>query len=317
MAQGYVKSLNLLESDSASDAGILENIGGAGIVADMQLFSGNLSRVSEVPASAYSTSGNKITMTGDGFVAFANRNVVVHNGTEYTVTASDGELEFELRDSLGNPFVPTGTLTRSDAITNPNLENMSVERLQAVRDGASGVSGGGGTDIDSETGIYDLRSISSNIDLIEEGLGIYAYKKSRIPLTYKDSEFRKRITFNGNVRITNDNLVNVTDADAPGLFIQGPSGAAVRAFSDVSNPWSKEGNGNGDNTSRIETTASKSSVYELVLNEPNFAVPGSLLQSESGNASDDYTHKMKVSVKSGSDSDTNSSYETFFILLKA
>lgn len=315
MAQGYVKSLNLLESDSASDAGILENIGGAGIVADMQLLSGNLSRVSTVPASAYTTSGNKITMTGDGYVAFANRNVVTHAGTKYTVTASDGELEFELRDSLGNAFVPTGTLTRSDAISNPNLENMDVERLIAVRDSSSGVQGGG--DIDEETGIYNLRSISSNIDLIEEGLGIYAYKKSRIPLTYKDSDFRKRLTFNGNIRITNDSLVNVGDAGAPGLFIQGPSGAAVRAFSDVSNPWSKEGNGNGDNTSRIETTASKSSVYELVLNEPNFTVPGSLLQSESGNASDDYTHKMKVSVKSGSDSDTNSSYETFFILLKA
>ena len=315
MAQGYVKSLNLLESDSASDAGILENIGGAGIVADMQLLSGNLSRVSTVPASAYTTSGNKITMTGDGYVAFANRNVVTHAGTKYTVTASDGELEFELRDSLDNPFVPTGTLTRSDAISNPNLENMDVERLIAVRDSSSGVSGGG--DIDDETGIYNIRSISSNINLIEEGLGIYAYKKSRIPLTYKDSDFRKRITFNGNIRITNDSLVNVGDAGAPGLFIQGPSGAAVRAFSDVSNPWSKEGTGNGGTTSRIETTASKSSVYELVLNEPNFAVPGSLLQSESGNASDDYTHKMKVSVKSGSDSDTNSSYETFFILLKA
>ena len=98
MAQGYVKSLNLLESDSASDAGILENIGGAGIVADMQLLSGNLSRVSTVPASAYTTSGNKITMTGDGYVAFANRNVVIHAGAKYTVTASDGELEFELRD---------------------------------------------------------------------------------------------------------------------------------------------------------------------------------------------------------------------------
>lgn len=315
MAQGYVKSLNLLESDSASDAGILENIGGAGIVADMQLLSGNLSRVSTVPASAYTTSGNKITMTGDGYVAFANRNVVTHAGTKYTVTASDGELEFELRDSIGNAFVPTGTLTRSDAISNPNLENMDVERLIAVRDSSSGVQGGG--DIDEETGIYNLRSISSNIDLIEEGLGIYAYKKSRIPLTYKDSDFRKRLTFNGNIRITNDSLVNVGDAGAPGLFIQGPSGAAVRAFSDVSNPWSKEGTGNGGTTSRIETTASKSSVYELVLNEPNFAVPGSLLQSESGNASDDYTHKMKVSVKSGSDSDTNSSYETFFILLKA
>ena len=315
MAQGYVKSLNLLESDSASDAGILENIGGAGIVADMQLLSGNLSRVSTVPASAYTTSGNKITMTGDGYVAFANRNVVTHAGTKYTVTASDGELEFELRDSLGNAFVPTGTLTRSDAISNPNLENMDVERLIAVRDSSSGVQGGG--DIDEETGIYNLRSISSNINLIEEGLGIYAYKKSRIPLTYKDSDFRKRLTFNGNIRITNDSLVNVGDAGAPGLFIQGPSGAAVRAFSDVSNPWSKEGTGNGGTTSRIETTASKSSVYELVLNEPNFTVPGSLLQSESGNASDDYTHKMKVSVKSGSDSDTNSSYETFFILLKA
>jgi len=313
MAQGYVKSLNLLESDSASDFGILENIGGAGIVADMQLLSGNLSRVSTVPASAYTTSGNKIVMIADGYVAFANRNVVTHAGTQYTVTASDAELTFELRDANGNAFIPTGTLTRSDAVTNLNFEFMDVERLVAVRDTSSGVTGG--ASIDDESGIYNLRSIASNISIIEEGLGIYSYKKSRIPLTYEDSEFRKRITFNGNIRITNDNQVNVGLSTSPGLYIQGPSGSAVRAFSDVSNPWDKLGTGNGGTTSRIETTASKSSVYELVLNEPNFTGPA--VQAESGNASDDYTHKMKVAVKSGADDDANSTYETFFLLLKA
>lgn len=318
MPQGYVKSLNLRESDAESDIGIFENIGGAGITFDMKIFSGNTKRTSVLAADKYSTSGNTIIADGDGAYPFSNRTVVYHNSTPYTVTASDGVKTFELRDANGNPFVPTGDLTRYDNVTRFNLENMDKQRLEVIRDASTNQGGaneeddqeatGGGATNEGETGIYDLRSIAENYGIIEEGLGIYYYKKSRIPRTFEDSVFDRRINFEGNIRITNDD--NITQSEtSPGVFIKGPSGAPVRAFSDISNPWSDTTTPNA-----LETTASTSSVYELVLNGPNLILPASQIHSENGDATS-YTHKMKVMVKSGSHEDTGSTYETFYILL--
>jgi hypothetical protein len=298
MAQGFVKSLNLLESGSESDAGIFENIGGAGIVPDLQLFSGNLRKTSVLEANSYVTDGNTIVITGDGRVPFSNRTVVTEDGVSYTVTKSDGLTTFELRDSSNAPYVPTGDLVRSDAVTFDNLENMSVSRLSAIRDSGSS---GGGVSVSSgeESGIYDLRSISGNYDIIEEGLGIYFYKKSRIPRTFEDSSFNRRLTFSGNIRITNDS--NVTQSStSPGLFIKGPTGS-VRAFSDTSNPWTENSSG-----TKLQTTSNNASIYDLVLNDPNLIVPSSELNAETVvTDAEDYTHKMKIEVDG----------ETFYALL--
>lgn len=309
MAQGFVKSLNLRESGSEGDVGIFNNIGGEGIVNDLRLFSGNTKKVSKLLSSEYTVDGTIIIVTGDGRVPFSNRTVVEHNSQEYTVVNSNALDRFELEDSLGNKFVPTGDLTRSDAVTFENLQNMSVTRLEAVRDSGAGstTESSGTTSINEETGIYNLRSIASNYSVIEEGLGIYYYKKSRIPLTYEDSSFNKRLTFTGNIRITNTGNEPQSE-DSPGIFIKGPAGA-VRAFSDTSNPWIENSTG-----SKLETTANNTSAYSLVLNGPNLVLPSSELNTESGDAQD-YTHKMKVAVKSGSHDDPNSSYETFYILL--
>lgn len=309
MAQGFVKSLNLLESEAEGDAGIFNNIGGEGIVNDLRLFSGNLKKESVLLASEYTTDGNIIIVTADGRVPFSNRTIVVHNAQEYKVVRSNALDRFELVDSSGTNFVPTGDLTRSDAVTFENLSNMSVTRLVAVRDTgtSSSTAASGSTAIDDESGIYNLRTIAANYSVIEEGIGIYYYKKNRIPLTYEDSSFDKRLTFKGNIRITNSGN-EPQSADSPGLFIKGPTGS-VRAFSDTSNPWTENPTG-----SKLQTTANNTSAYSLVLNGPNVVLPTSQIVSESGDAQN-YTHKMKVMVKSGSHDDPNSSYETFYILL--
>jgi len=292
MAQGFVKSLNLLESGSESDAGIFENIGGAGIVPDLRLFSGNLRKTSSLLASEFTVVGDDVVVTGDGRVPFSNRTEVLVGSTFYTVGESNGIDRFKLYASNGSIFDPTGQdIIRSDAVSFQNLANMSVDRLPTNRDAGTGatVSGVGGGQ-DDETGIYDLRSISANYAIIEEGLGIYRYKKGRIPLTFEDSFFNRRVTFNGNIRITND--ANLTQGpDTPGLFIQGPDGA-VRAFSDTSNPWEEVASG-----AKLETTANNSSVFRLVLNSPNLIVPTTEIGPEATvtNAGD-YTHKMKVEV---------------------
>lgn len=306
MAQGFVKSLNLQETPSEADRGIFNNLGGEGIVEDIRLFSGNTRRQSVLLASEYTTDGDDIIVTGDGRVPFSNRTQVTHNGTTYTVTLSNALDRFQLRTAGGNAFVPTGDLVRSDEITIDNLSNMNVRRNQVVRDAGSGAQQSDTTSTNEESGgIFNFRSIAGNYSVIEEGLGIYYYKKSRIPLTYEDSIFNRRVTFNGNIRITNGTNEPQSDT-SPGLFIKGPTGA-VRAFSDISNPWSENG-------TKLQTTANNAAAYDLVLNQPDLLVPTSEIQSESGDAGS-YTHKMKVMVKSGSHDDTNSSYETFYLLL--
>jgi hypothetical protein len=306
MAQGYVKSLNLLEADTEKDRGIFENIGGPGITNDIQLFSGNARKVEELYADDYEIDGNTVVVTGDGCIAFSNRTLVYHNTTQYQVVNSNALDRFQLRTIDGySIFIPTGTLTRSDYVTFDNLSNMSATRLEVNRDSSASITSDS-VGVNDETGIYNLRSISENYDIIEEGIGIYYYKKSRIPLTYEESSFDKRINFNGNIRITN--VANITQSESsPGLFIKGPAGS-VRAFSDTSNPWSDEIAG------KLSTTSNNSAVYDLVLNEPNLVLPTSQIHSESGSASN-YTHKMKVSVKSGSHEDDATSYETYYILL--
>lgn len=305
MAQGYVKSLNLLEADAEADRGIFDNIAGPGISNDIQLFSGNLKKTSVLAAGEYAVSNGVVTVTADGRVPFSNRTIVTHNGRNYKVVLSDGQTQFRLIDVLnGSTLTPTMDLIRSDAVTFENLANMDAERIEAVRDSGAGLST---TDNNNEAGIYNLRTIAQNYEVIEEGLGIYFYKKSRIPLTFKDSSFNRRLEFAGNIRITNSaNLPQSTTS--PGLFIKGPAGA-VRAFSDTSNPWTEVSSG-----AKLETTANHAAVYSLVLNGPNLVLPTSQIHTESGDARN-YTHKMKVSVKSGSHDDPNSSYETFYILL--
>lgn len=311
MAQGFVKSLNLSETPSEADRGILNNLAGAGIVNDIQLFSGNRNRTSKLLASEYTVDGTKIVVTAVGRVPFSNRTKVTHGTgtTQYEVYQSDALNSFYLKDGNGNAFVPTQDLIRDDAITFNNIANLSATRIEAVRDVGSNVATNNASTT-SESGIYNLRTIAENYSIIEEGIGIYYYKKSRIPLTEEDSIFNRPITFSGALRITNDSNIPQSTT-SPGLFIKGPT-AAVRAFSDVSNPWAED---NPSSPTKLQTTANNASVYDLVLNDPNLVIPASEVVSVSGIDADDYTHKMRVRVKTGAHDDTNSSYETFYLLL--
>ena len=74
MAQGFVRDLNLIESDTgALDRGILDNLGGANITTDLLLFDGNFKFVSKLISSDYSVdASNVVTVSGEGKVAFSD-----------------------------------------------------------------------------------------------------------------------------------------------------------------------------------------------------------------------------------------------------
>ena len=73
MAQGFVRDLNLIESDTgALDRGILDNLGGANITTDLLLFDGNFKFISKIQSAHYTYDSDEyiITVTGEGKVAF-------------------------------------------------------------------------------------------------------------------------------------------------------------------------------------------------------------------------------------------------------
>ena len=302
MAQGFVKSLNLIESGNASDVGILENLAGTGITEDITLFSGNLRRFSTLEANAYaydSTTGD-LVVTREGRVAFSNRTRVFNDSSEYIVFSSNGLDRFRVRLATStstndddNSVDITGDITRSDAITAENIINLSADRPSVISENAVSIDAGG----EAGGGVFDSTSIATNYEYANEAIGLYYYRLNNIPVTYQESSFDKPIKVTGGLRITNDSNQDVTQPTAPGIFIVSADGNTIRAFSDTSNPW-------GVNGSYLETDSTRIGVGKLVLNNPNFT--GLSTTSESG-STNDYTHKMKVEIDG----------EPFYLLLKS
>lgn len=295
MPQGFVRTLNLLESSTGtSDANILDNLGISPVSDDIRLFAGNLRNTAVLPANTYITSGNTIVIDSDGYIPFSNRTVVIHDNDTYTVTESNALDSFKLLDSGNNYFVPTQDLVRSNAVLFENFENLKPVRLETIVDvGADEDLEGDEINYDS---VLDERTISQNLDFFENAQNSFFYKKSRIPISNEDASFDKEIVFSGAVRITNDQEVAQSNT-SPGIFILSGQNA-VRGFSDTSNPWSAA-------NSTLETTADKASVQTLVLNDPDFI--DSSANTESGDVNTDFTHKLKVTVNN----------ETYFIMMKS
>ena len=306
MAQGFVKSLNLLESGNESDVGVLENLAGTGITEDIVLFSGNLRRLSTLEANAYSydSSTGDLVVTREGRVAFSNRTRVFNGSTEYVVFSSNGLDRFRVRLATStstndddNSVEITGDITRSNAVTTDNIINMSVDRRPTVSENAVSIDDDSGDVGGSDGGVFNSTSIAANYGYANEAIGLYYYRLSNIPVTYQESVFSKRVTISGGLRITNDSNQDVTQSTAPGIFIVSADGNKIRAFSDTSNPWTPSG-------TFLETDSSRIAVGRLVLNNPNFV--GLSTNSESG-STNDYTHKMKVEIDG----------EPYYLLLKS
>jgi len=316
MAQGFVRTLNFQESDTgALDRGILDNLGGLNITNDLLLFDGNSKFVSKLVAADYSVANNIVTVTGEGKVAFSDGTKLSFNSAPasfiYTVFNSNGIDKFQVKNGGGSTVTPSGTLRRSDYITQANLANLSVKRLETNGGISSGIS------VDSDGGGDVFNSFTSNAQVayIEDLLGLFYYKRSRIPRNYELSTFSIPVKFSGAITIMNSVATSSTvpSATSPGLFIvdaSNPSATAVRAFSDSSNPWSTvsgalhtdEDNAQANRlffdpasqptTPNIKTVNASGTQVTLVTTETNVVSTA--------------THKLPVEVNG----------ETYFLLLK-
>ena len=244
MAQGFVRDLNLIESDTGTlDRGILDNLGGPNITTDLLLFDGNTKFISKIQSAHYSydSSADVITVSGEGKVAFSDGTKISFEDapTEfiYEVHSSNGIDKFRIRNSLGQVVAPVGDLRRNDTVTAENLSNLSVKRLETNPSASTGVS-----DDDGASDLFNQYSSASQIDYINSQLALYYYKRERIPLTFEDSTFDQRVNFRGSVMIVDNDATVSTQPNptTPGLFIvdaSNPGAGATRAFSDASNPW--------------------------------------------------------------------------------
>ena len=320
MAQGFVRTLNFQESDTGSlDRGILDNLGGINITDDLLLFDGNSKSISKLVAADYTVTNSIVTVSGEGKVAFSDGTKLSIDGSGfaggnnyvYEVFNSNGIDQFKVKDAFGS-VNPTGTLRRSDYVTQANMSNLSVKRLETTNSISDGVS----ADQNSGGDVFNDFTFNQQVAYIQDALGLFYYKRSRIPRTYELSTFNVPIKFSGAIQIMNSvaTASTVPDNNSPGLFIvdaSNPSTAAVRAFSDSSNPWSKV-------SGALHTDEDNAQANRLFFDPvsqpttPNIKTVNSsgtqvtLIASETITVST-ATHKLPVQING----------ETFFLLLKA
>jgi phage baseplate assembly protein gpV len=309
MAQGFVKSINLIESSTGgSDRAILDNLGGPNISNDVLLFDGNTKFTSKLIATDYTVSNDIVYVNGptsEGRVAFSDGTLLSHDGSayQYTVRNSNGVDRFQLYTSGNVVFNPTGVLRRNDTVTGINLANLSVKRLNTNIGASTGISAGTGA-----ADLFNSNVINSQVSYIGGQLALFYYKRGRVPLTYQDSTFSLPIKFNGSFRITNDANLDTQLITSPGLFIvdaNNPGSAPVRAFSDSSNPWAVVSGG-------LQTTEVNAQCSILKLQPTsastniNFDSTGNNHSIVETNAVGTYTHKLPVLVNG----------QQYFLLLK-
>lgn len=210
---------------------------------------------------------------------------------KFEVYESNGVNRFKVKDQYGINRSVTGNLVRPDRITFKNLQNMAVDRELTITDALSTGEG----DVGDNIGII-ADTITNNYSEINNGLSLVEYKKSRLPLGYQETFLTRRAAINGFIAISNPDNIDVTNAelDPPGLYIQPPGdGEPIRAFSDTSNPWSRD-----EANSRLQTTSSKITVNRLTVNNPNLQpqTAAQQHQSEANTLLGDDNYKIKVTI---------------------
>ena len=313
MAQGFVKSSNLVESDTGgSDRAILDNLGGPNISNDVLLLDGNSKFTSKLIATDYTVSGGIVYINGstsEGKVAFSNGTSLSHDGGayEYTVRNSNGVDRFQLYTTIGNTLFtnPSGVLRRNDTVTGINLANLSRKRLDTDIGTSTGIGSGQGS-----ADLFNEQTINGQVSYIGGQIALFYYKRGRVPLTYQNSTFNLPIRFNGAFRITNDSVppLDTQLNTSPGLFIvdaNSPSTPSVRAFSDTNNPWRLESGALKTDESNAQCSVLKLQPTTSSVNI-NFDSTGNNHTVSQSNSVGSYTHKLPVLING----------QQYFLLLK-
>jgi len=282
------------------------------------------------------------TVVGQGTfptTLFSRRNdeqVVFSNNTRVTVTTTDSESQYVVIDSDGvdsfqlsieTPFGLYNTvnfpnpsdiisITRKDEVTLENISNLNPFRLSTIANNRNqGPSGGGGEfgdggvlgvsgiDAGDLIPITDRSTLQEIFSGISNNIDLYSFRRRRSVVVDEDAFYDLPITFDGALAITNTSEIDITTEGSPGIFIYNGSDS-VRAFSDNSNPWSDTVVGSGYTT----TQSTVATVRTLQATRPNFEDLNVVV--ESGDALNEYTHKIPIRVEDGTGE------RTYFLLAK-
>lgn len=290
--RGFAKSNNLRESETgSSDVNILNNLGGGNVAEDIRLFSNNLRNESVLPSNSYDLVGDMIQVVQEGFIAFSNNTEIALEddlATTYTVTESNGIDQFKLTNSAGEIVTLDSPLDmiRSDAVTEENIANLRVDRLETTITIAEDEEAEDfAVELTDQQNVFDRYTISENYSIADQAVSLYQFKRSQSLVNFRDNNVDVDINSNGYLRITNDDDVPRSQS-SPGLFIVSNDGSTIRAFEDDSNPWEESG-------TALQTTSVQATINNLILSNPSITLD--TVSSESGLVSD-FTHLLPVTI---------------------
>lgn len=308
MAQGFVRILNLNESNIPSrDRNTINNLAGAGIADDIQLFSNNNLNKTVISANTFVVEENYVVLDSNTYqISPSNRSKLIHNNQTYTVINSNGLDRFQLIDDIGTVITANSQLDiiRSDVIALNNIKNLVTSSIPTIQNDLASSSGGGitindaGVIVSVGTSPDATRStLEENFNNIEGLIDKYRYDRTFSIITNLPQSFDRTLNYEATITITNDTVPAVslpttsgqTD-NAPGIFIASGENAQ-RAFSNNNNPWSTTVPGSNYTT----TLSSQIVVTTFILTDPDFEdlTTSAILPS---NVIADFSHKIETII---------------------
>lgn len=317
MAQGFVRILNLNESNSPSnDRNAINNLGGTGISNDLTLFSNNILNKTVIEAGTYVSDNDYVILDSNTYqVSLSNRTKVKQGDQEYTVINSNGIDRFQLVDDTDTIVSANSQLdiVRSDVVTLDNIRRIVSTSIPTDQTAAQTDQGGGisvsesGALVGSNLGNTTRVTLEEIYNNIENLIDKYRYDRTFSIVTDLLQTFDRRINYESVVTVTNDTVPPIslptgagqTD-NAPGIFIA--SGVnAQRAFSNNNNPWSNTETG----SNYMLTLSSQATISTLVVTDPDFEyLSTSSVSPSPADVLNVYTHKIETSING----------ETYYIL---
>lgn len=289
--QGFRKDLNLLEN--TNDTQTLNNIGGEGIANDLRIIQNNLRNIATLSYNSlrdgyfFFGSNNDFVFTQDDIVT-VDRNVsvgttVLSPNQKYYVCDSDGATKFKLsyfpfKSGISTVVVTTVSplsfyFIRDDSVSQQNLLNYVPPEIKDTLNF---------TYLDTR---YSINQSVRNVQDIIDTASFLINKKYK---GNEDTTVTNDINFEGAIVVQDPAKLNtgpqgISDIKSPGIFING-----VRAFSNDSNPWTRDG-------TDLRTSSSSVNIGELYFAN-NVSISGIDTEDAAEVDITTFTHKVPVSI---------------------
>lgn len=313
--QGYIRNLDL--SETTNPALALANLAGSTIPDDLRLIQNNLRNTSTI---GYSTFSQAHFQFPELDFVFTNNDVIqitknvsigsttLNTNSKYFICESDGKSKFKISTTSGAVGFTTFDVfsvdqdnfnfVRNDSVSQENLINLiDPSNSQTGSDNAdeeesiflsSGIFGNGSVRVKNA-----LEVTQDNI----EGAAFLISKKYTTDGNINTSEI---LRYEGILKSSDPVSLNATveglqNSSSPGFYI-----GTIRAFSDSSNPWSKD-----TNAGHLETTSTSVKVNELFFYD-ELRIGGINTTSADTTDPNDFTHKLPIEIYG----------ETYYLLLK-